>query len=604
MREDMTSDARGDGAQAIFRNAAEVDEFEPTLRFNRLSISHRQNISFAKNSDEAQMQHKRIILGTLILAAVACAQTQYDLLVYGGTASGVITAVSAAREGLKVVLLEPGRHLGGMATGGLSRTDFGHKEVIGGYALEFYWRVGLKYEVNRFADEVAWFYEPHLGEEVFAEMLREAHVEVVFGQSLREHGGVSKSGATVESVTTRDGSIYMARAFADCTYEGDLMAQAGIHYTWGRESTQEYQESPAGVRERTPLHQFLVPISAKGADGRLLPEISSAPEGTVGAADKKVQSYNFRMILSDDPANRVPFPKPPNYDPHRYELLARLLAAMTAKLGRAQVLQEVTLIAPIPNHKADFNNQGPFSTDYIGGSWAYPNASYASRAEIWEAHIAYTKGFFYFLAHDPQVPKSLREEVNQWGLAKDEFRDTNNWPDQLYIREARHMVGDFVMTQKDLQTDLTKSDPIGMGSYNSDSHNVQRFVNAQSNVENEGDMQVPVTAYQIPYRVIVPKRAEALNVLVPVCFSASHVAYSSVRMEPQYMIIGQAAGVAAAMALHAHQAVQDVDTRALTQQLRQQGAVLEDKPPALGPAFFHGFWQKFRPGESHVRTLP
>ena len=249
-----------------------------------------------------------VLLG---FSAAYSQQPHYDLLVYGGTAGGVITAISGAREGLKVVLLEPGHHLGGMATGGLSRTDFGHKEVIGGYALEFYWRVGLKYEVNRMADEVAWYYEPHIGEQVLTEMLSEAHVDVRFGQRLREHDGVSKSGAMVASITTENGTVYQARVFADCSYEGDLMAQSGIQYTWGRESTQQYGESLAGVRDRTPLHQFLVPISAKDKDGRLLPEISSAPEGATGSADKKVQSYNFRMILSDDPKNRVPFPKPP-----------------------------------------------------------------------------------------------------------------------------------------------------------------------------------------------------------------------------------------------------------------------------------------------------
>ena len=544
------------------------------------------------------------LAAALVFTPTVHAQRQYDLLVYGGTAGGVITAVSAAREGLRVILLEPAHHLGGMATGGLSRTDFGHKEVIGGYALEFYWRVGLKYEMNRFSNEVAWFYEPHVGEQVFTEMLRDAHVEVLFAKRLREQGGLSRNGTTIVSVTTEDGTVYRARAFADCTYEGDLMAQAGVQYTWGREASTQYGESLAGVRDRTPLHQFLVPISARDADGNLLPEISDKPKGETGAADKKVQSYNFRMILTDDPANRIAFPKPPGYDPHRYELLALLLAARAKQLGRAQVLHEVTLIAPIPNHKADFNNQGPFSTDYIGASWDYPNASYARRKEIWQAHIDYTKGFFYFLAHDPRVPKTLQTEVNEWGLAKDEFRDTENWPNQLYIREARRMVSDFVMTQKDVQTELSKPDAIGMGSYNSDSHNVQRIVNAAGDVENEGDMQVSVKPYQIPYRVMIPKRSEATNLLVPVCFSASHVAYSSVRMEPQYMIIGQAAGVAAAMALKTSSAMQDVDTVQLTARLKSQGTVLEDRAPVDGPAFFHGLWQKFFPDESHARSLP
>jgi hypothetical protein len=526
----------------------------------------------------------------LILPVLGVAQHSYDLVVYGGTAGGVMTAVSAAREGLKVVLVEPGHHLGGMATGGLSRTDFGKKQVIGGYALEFYWRVGQKYDLARFAQGLGWYYEPHVGEQVLREMLQEAKVDVVLDHRLRQSGGISKQGQTVASITTEDGSTFAARIFADCSYEGDLMAQSGISFTWGRESSAQYGESLAGVRDRTPFHQFLVPVSAYDANHHLLPEISAEPKGATGSADKKVQSYNFRMILSDDPANQVPFPKPPDYDPHRYELLARLLEANTKKLGRAPKLREVTLIARIPNHKADFNNNGPFSTDYIGKSWDYPNASYDKRKAIWDDHINYTKGFFYFLGHDSRVPQALRDETNSWGLAKDEFADTANWPNQLYIREARRMVSDFVMTQKDLQTDLTKPDPIGMGSYNSDSHNVQRIATAEGNVENEGDMQVPVTPYQIPYRVMVPKRSQATNVLVPVCFSASHVAYSSVRMEPQYMIIGQAAGVAAAMSIHENKPLQDVDTHRLTTRLVEQGAVIEYHPaPAPPPTIMQLF---------------
>jgi hypothetical protein len=534
-----------------------------------------------------------------LLPAAAFAQHDYDFVVYGGTAGGVMTAVSAAREGLKVVLLEPGRHLGGMATGGLSRTDFGKKGVIGGYALEFYWRIGQKYDLARFAQSLGWYYEPHVGEEVLTEMLREAGVDVLFDHRLREHNGVSKRGAELVSLATEDGSVFRARIFADCSYEGDLMAQSGVSFTWGRESSGQYGESLAGVRDRTPFHQFLTPISAYDSNHHLLPEISPEPKGATGSADKKVQSYNFRMILSDDPANQVAFPKPPDYDPHRYELLARLLAAKTKELGRAPMLREVTLIARIPNHKADFNNNGPFSTDYIGKSWDYPNASYARRNEIWNNHVNYTKGFFYFLAHDPRVPKPLQDETNHWGLAKDEFQDTGNWPNQLYIREARRMVSDFVMTQKDVQTQLTKPDPIGMGSYNSDSHNVQRIVTPDGNVENEGDMQVSVKPYQIPYRVMVPKRLEATNLLVPVCFSASHVAYSSLRMEPQYMIIGQAAGVAVSMSIRQHKPVQDIDTRQLTTRLKEEGAVLEYQEPAVIPPIIRQLFRKQVNGVSY-----
>jgi FAD dependent oxidoreductase len=539
-----------------------------------------------------------------LLTAVPQNQPEYDLVVYGGTAGGAITAVSAAREGLHVVLLEPGHHIGGMATGGLSRTDFGKKEVIGGYAAEFYWRVGMKYDIGRFANEVVWYYEPHVGEQVLREMLSEAKVGVKFGERLREKTGVAKTGARLTSITTEQGASYRARAFADCSYEGDLMAQAGVTYTWGREANAQYGESLAGVHERTPLHQFLVPVSAYDSNGALLPEVGPGKKEPTGSADRKVQAYNFRMILSDDPANRVPFPAPPNYDAHRYELLARLLKQTVAQNGKSPTMQQVTLIAPIPNHKADINNQGAVSTDYIGGSWEYPEASYAKRAQIWQAHVDYTKGFFYFLARDPRVPKSLQDEINRWGLAKDEFQDSGNWPNQLYIREARRMVSDFVMSQKDVQTELTKPDPIGMGSYNSDSHNVQRFATAEGNAENEGDVEVAVKPYQIPYRVMIPKRSEATNLLVPVCFSASHVAYSSLRMEPQYMIIGQAAGVAASMVLRDGKAVQDVSTQQLTERLKQQGAVMEDRPPVLGPAFFHSLWLKYQQGATSRFQLP
>ncbi len=544
---------------------------------------------------------------TLLLLALqtgAFARPAYDLIVYGGTAGGVMTAVAGAREGLKVLLIQPGRHLGGMATGGLSRTDFASKEVIGGYAIEFYWRVGMKYDIGRFAQDVAWFYEPRIGEEALRDMLRESHVEVVFGQRLRERNGVSKRGVTLSSVTTEDGKTYAARLFSDSSYEGDLMAQAGISYTWGRESNAQYGESLAGVAEHSPKHQFLDKISAYDSDHHLLPEISPTPKGTTGSADKKVQAYNFRMIMSDDPANRVSIPEPPGYSPKRYELLARRLEAETKRLGRSPVLHEEVLVAPIPNHKADFNNQGAFSTDYIGASWDYPNGSYARRAEIWQAHVDYTKGFFYFLSHDARVPKPLQEEVNRWGLAKDEFVDTANWPNQLYIREGRRMIGEFVMTQKDVQTDIAKPDPVGMGSYNSDSHNVQRFVTPDGFVENEGDIQVPVHPYQIPYRVMLPRRAEATNLLVPVCFSASHVAYSSLRMEPQYMIIGQAAGVAAAMALKGNLPVQDVNTRQLTDRLKSEGAVMEFRPAIIRSGFFHELFQKYQPGVGRKGELP
>jgi len=520
----------------------------------------------------------------LAYAGAACAATRnFDVVVYGGTAGGVIAAVSAARQGLKTALIEPTAHLGGMVSGGLGWTDYGKKEVIGGYALEFYWRVGMHYQMARYGNDVAWLHEPHVAETIFRDMLRGAGVTVFDRQRLREKTGVRKNGPAIAAITTEDGTDFTASVFIDSGYEGDLMAQAGVSYTFGREGASQYGESLAGVRDKTPFHQFLVDVSPKDARGKLLPEVSAAHLDPPGSADKRVQAYNFRMCFSEAPENRRAFPRPAGYDPARYALLARLIAAVQKKDGRVPPIGSFLKIDRIPNGKADVNNNGPFSTDYLGGSWTYPDASYREREAIWQAHRDYIAGLLYFLANDAQVPDPLRAELNHWGLCRDEFQDNDNWPYQLYIREARRMVGEYVVVQKDLQTELTKPDPIGMGSYNSDSHNIQRIVDADGFVRNEGDMQVPVKPYQIPYRVMLPKRAEARNLLVTAAFSASHVAYSSVRMEPQYMIISQAAGVAAKLAISGNKPVQEIDTAELVRILKQQGAVLEYQPNAQLP---------------------
>lgn len=511
----------------------------------------------------------------LCLAASMMAQQSYDLVVYGGTAGGVMTAISGARKGLKTVLLEPRDHVGGMATGGLSRTDTGVREVIGGLALEFYYRTGDRYDMRRYKNPVAWFYEPKVGEAVLRDMLKEAGVTVLYRHRLREGDGVTKNGAQVIEIAMENGARFRGKIFADCSYEGDVMAQAKVSYTFGRESSAQYGESLAGVRDRTPYHQFLFDVPARDASGKPLPEVQAELPADPGTADKKIQSYNFRIIATNVAANRVPWPKPRDYDVKRYELLARYLDAFVKVRGRSPVFHELTLIAPIPNGKADFNNNGPFSTDYIGKNYAYPDGNYATRDRIWQEHVDYVQGFYYFLANDPRVPKELQAEVREWGLAKDEYTDTAHWPHQLYVREARRMVSDFVATQKDLQTDLRKPDVIGMGSYNSDSHNIQRFVNRKGMAENEGDMQVAVKPYQIPFRIMLPKKSEVTNLLVPVCFSASHVAYSSLRMEPQYMILGHAAGAAAALAVKNSIAVQDVSVPELQKILKSEAAVFD-----------------------------
>jgi hypothetical protein len=530
-------------------------------------------------------------LGTLLgLISPLHAATQpvpqkYDLVVYGATASGAMTAIAAAREGLRVVLLEPGGHVGGMLTGGLSATDVGNRSVIGGYALEFFERTGKYYDLQRYDQTVAWRFEPHVGEQILRAMLKEATVDLRFHERLLEHGGVIKTGNRILSLTTEDGKVWSGKEFADASYEGDLMAAAGVSYTWGREGVQQYGEDLAGVRAESPGHQFKFKLSAYGKDGKLLPEINSGPLAPAGSADKEVQSYNFRLILTQNPNNLVLFPRPVNYDAHEYQLLANYIHGFMQAYGRVPRFDELTIQIGIPGDKADFNNNGPFSTDYIGKDWNFPNASYKERDAIWRDHANYTKGFFYFLAHDPQVPAQLRTEVNSWGLAKDEFADTNNWPPQLYIRESRRMIGGYVMTQKDEQTDRTKPDSIGMGSYNIDSHHFERVAMPDGSVQNEGDTEIPVQPYQIPYRVLLPKREQASNLLVPVCVSASHVAYSSLRMEPQYMILGQAAGVAASLAVKENVAVQDIVRDALRERLLKGGAILSY--PQQNPVISH-----------------
>jgi FAD dependent oxidoreductase len=512
-----------------------------------------------------------VLAFTLVNADQSASSAQaFDLVVYGGTAGGVISAIAARREGLNVALLEPGSHLGGMVSGGLGWTDYGKKEVIGGYSLEFFERVGAKY-----GRPIEWHFEPHIAEAVFNDLIKEAGVHVFLQHRLRDKDAVRKSGTRVTEIVTENGAVFRARVFSDASYEGDLMARAGVTYTFGREGISEYNESLAGVRDRTPLHQFRAAVSPVDASGKLLPEIMPRSKDPVGAADKRVQAYNFRLCMTQNADNRVPWPKPAGYTASRYELLARYLPAFEKTLGRPLAINDVMKADIVQNGKTDTNNNGAFSTDYIGGSYDYPEGSYAARARIRQAHVDYIQGFLYFLATDARVPAALSAEMKEWGLCKDEFVDNDHWPYQLYVREARRMVGEYVMSQKDIQTELTKADSIGMGSYNSDSHNVQRRPTEDGTaVENEGDMQVSVTPYEIPYRLILPKRAQATNLLVPVCFSATHVAYSTLRMEPQYMIVGQAAGVAAKMAIDGQLALQDIDPRALGAKLSSQRAVL------------------------------
>ncbi|MEO6830369.1 MAG: FAD-dependent oxidoreductase [Acidobacteriaceae bacterium] len=511
--------------------------------------------------------------GVLLQPSFGLAATRpFDVIVYGATAAGVVAAVAAARQGARVALLEPGNHLGGMVSGGLGHSDTGRTETIGGLSMEFFKRVGQHYGQPR-----SWDFEPHVAEDVFKQMAKQAGITVLYRHRLKEHGGVQKSNQRIVAMLTENGARFPAKVFIDATYEGDLLAQAGVSFTWGRESREQYNESFAGVRgaDKYAGHGFDVPVSAHDAHGKLLPNVDAGPRGEIGAGDKKVQSYNFRLCLTRNRDNLVPIPEPAHYDPREFSLLARLIAADVKKKGASPAMTQFAIMAPLPNGKIDLNNLGAFSTDYIGKNWDYPTGSYRRKDQIWHEHADYTAGFFYFLAHDPQVPQALQEEVKKWGLAKDEFVDTNHWPFQLYVRESRRMIGDFVMTQHDAESAFTKPDPIGMGSYNIDMHNSQRYVQKDGTVQNEGDTEVPTTPYQIPYRVLLPKPNECRNLLVPVCTSATHVGYGTLRMEPVYMIMGEAAGIAAKMAIDQGRAVQELDTGKLGQELKKKGAVME-----------------------------
>jgi hypothetical protein len=515
----------------------------------------------------------------------AADERRVDVAVYGGTAGGVVAAVAAAAAGKTVLLLEPGSHVGGMASGGLGRTDTGNRAAIGGFSREFFNRVRDYYlkkygpasqQVKDCSD--GFHFEPHVAEIIFRQMLQEAKVEVLYEQAALIT--VARTGAHIDFIVTRTGNRFIypkviAKVFVDASYEGDLMAAAKVSYTFGREGRSTYQESIAGVQTRSPSHQWPVKVSPVGADGNLLPLVQPGPAGEPGAGDKKVQAYNYRLCMTDRQDNRVPFPRPERYDPKRYELLARYLAEKP-DLKVAQLMNPLRL----PNGKTDTNNNGAFSTDHIGANWDYPDGDSATRERIRKDHIDYVQGFMYFLANDPRVPAALHQEMQSWGLACDEFVDTRHWPHQLYVREARRMLGSYIMTQADIMDQRTKDDSVGLGSYNTDSHHVQRVPTAGGGVINEGDFQVRVDPYAIAYRSLVPRAAECDNLLVPVCMSASHVAYGTIRMEPVYMILGHACGVAAGLAIDQQTTVQQVPVAMLQAKLLEQKSVLS--PQGLG----------------------
>jgi len=509
-----------------------------------------------------------------------------DLCIYGGTSAGVVAAVTAAKAGRSVLLVEPGRHLGGMTSGGLGFTDFGKKPAVGGLSREFYRRVGKHYH----ADE-AWLFEPHVAEQVFKQWLVEANVKVLLEHRLAEvekesgrikrillaHVPSDEFNAPGPSTHLREHVTVEAAIYIDAGYEGDLMAGAKVSYTVGRESISKYGELLNGIRDHTPKHQFPVAVDpylkAGDPSSGLLPLIQPGDGGAPGDRDHRVQAYNFRLCLTRRRSSRIPIAPVGGYEPSTFELLARYLDALVAA-GKSGSIALPLKIDAVPNEKTDINNNGAVSTDFIGESWRYPDGDYDLRRKIWHAHLRYTQGLLHFLATDPRIPRNLRQEMAAWGLCKDEFADTGGWPHQLYVREARRMVSSYVITQAVCEHKRTVDDSIGLASYNMDSHNCQRVVQ-HGVVRNEGDVQAPPAGpYPISYMAIAPKADECENLLVPVCLSASHIAYGSVRMEPVFMQLGQSAATAACLALERKTSVQDVNVQSLQHRLLDAGQVL------------------------------
>ena len=541
---------------------------------------------------------------SLLLAAVARAEVvEADVVIFGGTSGGVAAAVQARRMGKTAVIAEWTQHLGGLTTGGLGATDIGNKAAIGGIAREFYEHIAAYYNqpevwkwekphlsaalssghdkgkdplVEKTGRATKWTFEPSVAMSIYERWLKDAGVKVYLGEKLK---AVRKDGARIVEFNTDSGRTYRAKIYIDASYEGDLMAKSGVSYHVGREANATYGEKINGVRAETPSHQFKVDVDpyVKAGDpaSGLLPFIQPGDGGKPGEGDKSVQAYNFRLCMTRTEANRLPWTalKPRGYDEKQFELLARYLE-VREKLGQPAKVGALMNPVMMPNDKTDTNNNGAFSTDFIGANYAYPDADYVTRERIIREHEDYTKGFLYFLATSKRVPAALHEEMNLWGLAKDEFTNNGNFPTQMYVREARRMISDYVMTEADCRWERKCVDPIGLGAYNMDSHNCQRLVQGGT-VRNEGDVQEGVAGpYPVSYRSIIPKAEQAENLLVPVCLAATHIAYGSIRMEPVFMSMGQSAATAAALAIDAKTTVQKVDYSKLQERLLKDGQFL------------------------------
>lgn len=507
-------------------------------------------------------------------------------MIYGATSAGITAAIQVKRMNKTVIIVEPSNHLGGLTTGGLGSTDIGNKHVIGGLSRAFYNEVFKVYEDSAnwpfqdrsdylgqdYADTTQWKFEPKVAKKIFEKWIRDNDIEVSFNEQFIPDQSVQKVNGKIRSIKTTLGNTIYGKAFIDASYEGDLMAASGVSYTYGREPNSQYGETLNGIQTKYAIyHQFpdgVSPYKVKGdPKSGLLPNIN-ATISEDGSSDRRIQAYCFRMCLTNVPENLVPFEKPESYNEENYELLFRAI--------EAGYDGPFFIMSMMPNHKTDSNNKGPFSTDYIGMNFLYPEGDEKTRLSIIRKHTDYQKGLMWTLANHERIPEEIRNKFSKWGYAKDEFVENDHWPPQLYIREARRMVSDFVMTEHHCFRDSITADfSIGMGAYTMDSHHMQRYVDSNGNVKNEGDVEVGgFSPYPISYRAIVPKKDECTNLLVPVCLSASHIAFGSIRMEPVFMILGQSAATAACMAIDQNVSVQDIEYGLLEKRLLEDKQIL------------------------------
>ena len=518
-----------------------------------------------------------------------------DVIIYGGTSAAVTAAVQVAKTGKSIIVVSPDKHLGGLTASGLGWTDTGNKAVIGGLARNFYHRLYLHYQDdsawkwqersgygNTGQGNVAldgefrtmWIFEPGAAEKVFDEMIREHDIQVYREELLDREKGVTMEEEAIQSIRTLSGKVFRGKVFMDATYEGDLMAAAGVSYHVGREANSVYGEQWNGVQTgvlhhshhfKTDISPYVVPGDPSSG---VLPRISTEAPGEYGSGDHRVQAYCFRMCLTDVAENRVEITRPEDYDSTQYELLVRIFDA-----GWREVFHKFD---PIPNGKTDVNNHGPFSFDNIGMNYDYPEGSYERRHEIIQEHTSYQKGLLWFLKSDPRVPDTIRQEMARWGFPRDEFTDNGHWPHQIYVREARRMIGQFVMTENEVLGRRPVEQSVGMGSYTMDSHNVQRYIKYDGFVQNEGDIGVhPPHPYQIELCSLLPVEEECNNLLVPVCLSCSHIAFGSIRMEPVFMILGQSAATLAVLSIEQERGIHEVSYADLRTRLLEDGQVLE-----------------------------